>query len=69
MQKNRYRPPSPDDIVLFVESEDWCFYGDLSGGDQVEIESRDYVIVKYETLQWGELVKQRDESIGVKVSQ
>lgn len=57
MQKNIYKPPGPDDIVLFVESEDWCFYGDLSGSDQVEIESRDYVIVKYGSLQWNELVK------------
>lgn len=68
MQGKIYSPPAPDDIVLFVESEEWFFYGDLTGGDQTEIEKRDYVIIKFESQQWNELVRQWHESIGAVVS-
>lgn len=64
MQGPMYTPPAADDIVLFVESEDWCFYGDIAQGESREIESRDYVIIKYETSSLNELVKQLHENIG-----
>ena len=46
---------SPDDIILF-ESGEWSFWGDLSGFEAAQCESRDYTIIRFETAQWQELV-------------
>lgn len=50
--------PAPDDVVIFTESgleDDWCYWGDLSYGEKIEIESRDYRIVKFQSDEWKKL--------------
>ena len=48
---------APDDIILF-ESGEWSFWGDLSGFDTIQCESRDYTIVRFESEQWHKLVRE-----------
>ena len=51
--------PGPDDIVLFVESgsgfDEWCYWGDLTLVEQIELEGRDHRIIKFETEEWMKL--------------
>lgn len=61
MENMVWSEPAPDDIVLFTGSElndDWCYWGDLSIGDKIDMESRDYRIVKFESEEWKKLHEQ-----------
>lgn len=52
-----FKEPAPDDVIFF-HSDDWCYWGDLSIAEQIQIEGRNYRVIPFESPEWNKLHEQ-----------